>query len=150
MKNIKKTIGIIAVLAAFGLFITTCSRDHDQLAAEYVMGLINSIGLPITLASETAITAARRAFYELTPIQRGRITNLAILENAEAQLRTLQMQEEVRQINALINALGNITDLDKLAAAIGRIDTRIAAWTGIVLVGVDNEELVFCKKHLAI
>ena len=150
MKNTNKFFGIIAVLAAFGLFFTACqnpeteqvdNRDHDQLAAEYVMGLINSIGQPITLASEAAIDAARRAFNELTPIQRGRVTNLAILENAEAQLRTLQMQEEVRQINALINALANITVISDLAAAIATIDTRISAWTGNDLVGINTAEL---------
>lgn len=73
----------------------------------------------ITLASETAVEAARTAYDALTAEQKARIDNVDVLKNAEKTL--VRLKSEVESAMGLITAIGEVTldseDAIKLARA---------------------------------
>ena len=66
---------------------------RNQAAADTAEDLINSIG-EVTLEKKEAIEAAREAYDALTEAQKELVTNLDVLEEAEAELAALEEQEK--------------------------------------------------------
>ena len=62
----------------------------DMTAAKAVVDLIDAIGTPVTLASETAIVAARTAYDKLTDAQKELVSNYDVLVAAEEALGDLK------------------------------------------------------------
>ena len=61
----------------------------DQAAAESVMELISDLPSPITLADKEAVEYARASYDALTDDQKSLVTNLSVLEAAEAKVQEL-------------------------------------------------------------
>lgn len=84
----------------------------NREAAQTVIDLINAIG-DVTLESESAITAARTAYNELTAAQQALVTNYNVLTNAEILLADLQKQAAdeaaAQAVEELIDAIGEVT-----------------------------------------
>ncbi len=68
------------------IIFKTAANDQDAAAAQAVMDLIDAIGTPVTLASETAIVAARTAYDKLTDAQKELVSNYDVLVAAEEAL----------------------------------------------------------------
>ena len=64
--------------------------DADQAAADEVIALIDDIPTPVTLESESKITAARTAYDDLTDPQKELVTNADKLTAAETALAALK------------------------------------------------------------
>lgn len=62
----------------------------DKAAAEAVMAQIDAIGVVISLSDEGKVAAARNAYEALSAAQKALVTNLAVLEAAEASLDELR------------------------------------------------------------
>lgn len=79
-------------------------------AVKSVIELINKIGTPITLNSETAINTARASYEALTSSQKAAVSNYATLEAAESALAELKATEADRkaaeEVNKLIAEIG--------------------------------------------
>lgn len=84
----------------------------NREAAQTVIDLIDAIG-DVTLESESAITAARTAYNELTAAQQALVTNYNVLTNAEILLADLQKQAAdeaaAQAVEELIDAIGEVT-----------------------------------------
>lgn len=84
----------------------------DQAAAEAVTAQIAAIGT-VTLESEGAIVAARKAYDALSVSQKKLVTNLDTLTAAEEQLELVKITPEdikaAADVDALINGIGTIT-----------------------------------------
>jgi len=63
--------------------------EADQAAAESVMELISDLPSPVTLADKAAVEYARSAYEALTDDQKSLVTNLSVLEAAEAKVQEL-------------------------------------------------------------
>lgn len=63
--------------------------EADQAAAESVMELISDLPSPITLADKEAVEYARASYDALTDDQKSLVTNLSVLEAAEAKVQEL-------------------------------------------------------------
>ncbi|MBR2669614.1 MAG: leucine-rich repeat protein, partial [Solobacterium sp.] len=85
----------------------------SQLQVDHVISMIDSIG-EVTLDSEDNITTVRGAYERLTDDQKALITNYSLLENAEAILSELQIQEVI----TLIDNLPEVITLDDKNAVI--------------------------------
>ena len=72
------------------LIFHTAANDEDAAAAKAVVDLIDAIGTPVTLASETAIVAARTAYDKLTDAQKELVSNYDVLVAAEEALEDLK------------------------------------------------------------
>lgn len=81
------------VLTAAESRLEELQQAADQAAADVVEDLINSIG-EVTLDKKEAIEAAREAYDALTETQKELVTNLDVLEKAEADLAALEEQEK--------------------------------------------------------
>ncbi len=68
------------------IIFKTAANDQDAAAAQAVTDLIDAIGTPVTLASETAIVAARTAYDKLTDAQKELVSNYDVLVAAEEAL----------------------------------------------------------------
>ena len=73
------------------------ATDNDKKKAEKVMEQIDKLGT-ITLDSEEAILAARKAYDKLTDIQKALVTNYGILEAAEKKLEELKQMKTLEDI----------------------------------------------------
>ena len=90
-------------------------QNPDQVAADAVIGKINSIG-DVTLESEQAIKDARNAYNALTDAQKALVTNLTVLETAEAKLAELKDaaaqaeadKKAAAEASAKIDAIGEV------------------------------------------
>ncbi len=84
----------------------------DEQAAQAVEDQIASIGR-VTLNSENAINAARRAYNALTPQQKALVENLDVLEAAEARLAELKQQaadeQAAQAVEDQIASIGRVT-----------------------------------------
>ena len=84
---------------------STVSIVKAATPADDVIALINAIGTPITLDSESKITAARKAYDALSSEEKGKVTNYADLTAAETELDNLK---KIANVENLINAIGTI------------------------------------------
>ena len=84
---------------------STVSIVKATTPADEVIALINAIGTPITLDSESKITAAREAYDVLSSEEKGKVTNYAVLTAAETELDNLK---KIANVENLINAIGTI------------------------------------------
>ena len=84
---------------------STVSIVKATTPADEVIALINAIGTPITLDSESKITAARKAYDALSTEEKGKVTNYADLTAAETELDNLK---KIANVENLINAIGTI------------------------------------------
>ena len=81
------------------------ARLADLQAAKPVEKLIDAIG-EVTLASESAIQAARAAYDALTEAQKAEVRNYGVLTAAEARLAN---QKAAKPVEDSINAIGEVT-----------------------------------------
>ena len=77
--------------------------DADQAAADAVIALIDEIPTPVTLESESKITAARTAYDKLTDPQKDLVTNYNKLTAAEAALAALKDAQDDTDYLAQMN-----------------------------------------------
>ncbi len=84
---------------------STISIVKATTPADEVIALINAIGTPITLDSESKITAARKAYDALSTEEKGKVTNYAVLTAAETELDNLK---KIATLENLIKAIGTI------------------------------------------
>lgn len=107
----KSKVDITRLLAAEAA-LAPLRAAADQAAADVVIGKINAIGT-VTLDSEAAILEARAAFEALTDDQKDRVTNLAVLADAEDELIYLKIpaadKEAAAAVSAMIDAIGTVT-----------------------------------------
>ena len=82
---------LLAAVARIEQLEDDAASAEDKAAAAQVDALIEAIG-EVTLDDEAAITAAREAYEALTEIQKGYVTKINTLVNAETTLDTLQKQ----------------------------------------------------------
>ncbi|MCL2013888.1 MAG: choice-of-anchor I family protein [Oscillospiraceae bacterium] len=86
--------------------ITAVSQQvyDDRIAAGTVVAKIDLIPTPVTLADETKVTDARRAYDNLTQAQKDLVTNYAKLTAAEAEisvLKAVKSNQSALSINAV-------------------------------------------------
>jgi hypothetical protein len=62
---------------------------ENKIVSDAVIAMIHSIGQEVTLASETAIVAARDAYNARMPVQKALVKNEGALAEAETQLLVL-------------------------------------------------------------
>lgn len=109
------------------------NADANTVAAVNVEGLIKKISVNVTLADETAIQAARKAYDTLTADQKKLVTNYAVLQAAEKTYATLNntLQSNLTvaaKVVDLIKKISNpVTASDK--AAIEAAEKAYAALT---------------------
>ena len=100
--------------------------EADKAAAQKVADQIDAIGR-VTLESEEAITAARKAYDGLTADQQALVNNLNKLEKAEQKLAKLQDKEQAakdkaaaKAVDVKIKAIGKVTLESEAAIAEAR------------------------------
>ena len=84
---------------------STVSIVKAATPADDVIALINAIGTPVTLDSESKIIAAREAYDALSSEEKDKVTNYAVLTAAETELDNLK---KIANVENLINAIGTI------------------------------------------
>ena len=89
----------------YDVLIAAEARLADLQAAKPVEKLIDAIG-EVTLASESAIQAARAAYDALTEAQKAEVRNYDVLTAAEARLVN---QKAAKPVEDSINAIGEVT-----------------------------------------
>ena len=82
------------LVAAENTIIRLEAEEADKAIAKAVQDKIAALPSTITLASEDAVVAARNAYNGLTDSQKGYVTNLDKLEQAEATIADLTAQTE--------------------------------------------------------
>ena len=112
----------------------------DKAAADAVSGKISAIGA-VTPDSQTAVEETRAAYNALTVTQRKLVTNLNVLTDAEAALKTLMDQAAADTVFEMIAAIGTVTK-DSQAA----IEAARAAYNALT---DDQKALVTNYKALA-
>ncbi len=105
---------LLAAVARIEQLENDAASAEDKAAAAGVDALIDGIG-EVTLDDEAAIAAARAAYDDLTDIQKGYVTKINTLVNAEKTLAALQKQAADQLVAdpviAQINALPSIDDV---------------------------------------
>ncbi len=86
------------------------AEEEDVKAAAAVDELVTALG-EVDLTKASQVKAARDAYNALSENAKTKVTTLVTLEAAEATIDTLQAAE----VDALINAIGEITDYSKAA-----------------------------------
>lgn len=108
--EIKATVDITKLTAAEAV-IKPLREAADKEAVDAMIAKINAIGT-VTLESETAITQARAAYDALTQGQQAKVTNYAVLTEAEATLAYLKIPAEDKAaaaaVDAQIEAIGTV------------------------------------------
>lgn len=89
--------------------VTPSQAELDQAKADEVKKLIDAIG-EVTENSGSAIDAAREAYDALTPAQRELVDNYEDLVNAERAYQTILDKKAAAQVDALIEAIGEVTE----------------------------------------
>ncbi len=107
----KKKVDITKLKAAEAA-IAPLRQAADQAAVDAVQAKINAIGT-VTLESETAIAEARAAYDALSSSQKAKVTALAVLTKAEAELTNLKIpaadKAAAAEVIAMINGIGKVT-----------------------------------------
>ena len=85
------------------LTVLGTSVDTDKAAADVVIALIDDIPTPVTLESESKITAARDAYDKLTDPQQALVSNYNKLTAAEAALAALKDAQDDTDYLAQMN-----------------------------------------------
>lgn len=103
---------LTAAEEAFAAFDKT---EEDETAARAVEEKIAAIGTPVTLDSETAVLAARKAYDSLTATQKALVDNYSTLSAAERTLKSLKDEAAAQAVEERIEAIGTVT-LDRETA----------------------------------
>ena len=116
------------------LAISKAESKMSILVAGRLVDQIDAIGV-VTLEKEEQIRAARTAFMALSRYERTLITNIDVLNQAEADLVTLQLQHsEANSVAALIDAIGFVffDDFGRIRKARTAYDKLDAAASALV------------------
>lgn len=106
----KGQVGNFAVLTEAETAYAGLSKTvEDEKAANAVQEKISAIGSTVTLNSEKAITAARKAYNALTAAQKTLVKNYKTLTAAEASLKQVKDGEAAGKVEDLIKAIGTVT-----------------------------------------
>ena len=129
---------LVAAEEAYKNLVAAAEQDAaDRKAARAVIDLINRIGEPVTLDDEAAILAARRAYNQLTDVQKALVENYSKLTAAEQALNTLKnnkgYQKELQAVLAYILKTVDTPSVKSVAGewavlAEARGETEAPAW----------------------
>ena len=115
------------VLDTFVIEKTSAAAETDE-EVEAVEALIEAIGTPITLESETAINAARSAYDALDSDQQAEVSNYDVLVAAEDALEALKEDVEV-EVEYVAESVDLTVIAPETAEAGSTITVQIAATT---------------------
>ncbi|MCR5230911.1 MAG: Ig-like domain-containing protein, partial [Solobacterium sp.] len=113
---------VVTVTTEDGGFTADCSVTvydpaADQEAADEVSTLIADLPDDITIDDKDAVEEARAAYEKLTPEQKALVTNLEVLENAEAAIAKLKEDAAAAEaVYEMIDSLPSPVTLDDKAA----------------------------------
>ena len=135
--------------------LTAAENSYHKLiveqAADEIDGLIKAIG-KVTLDDRTPITAARSAFDEAEEEIKAAVQMLPELEKAEELYHRLEVEHAAEEIDALIDAIGDVTldsgeFIEAARSAYDLADEEIKAEVGKLSVLTEAEEtLVYLGK----
>ena len=104
--------------------IKAYTNDREATPAETVMDQINALGAITSLDQEAQVKAARDAYNALNPDEQAQVTNLSVLEAAEAKIT------ELKAVKPTPSAVEATSQTPEAAAS--------SAVTGNVLTGIQN------------
>ena len=97
------------LLAAEEAYADCIKTAEDEAAADAVERLIEAIGTPVTLDSESSITTARKAYDALNATQKTLVGNYTVLTEAEATLKAIRDELAADEVEDLIDEIGTVT-----------------------------------------
>ena len=103
-KNLVKNDGALTTLEAAEATLKQLKADKEQ--ADAVIGWINGLNDPITLAEEQGVQNIRKRYDSLTDAQKALVTNLDKLEKAEKQLT--ELKAAIADTESKIDAIGTV------------------------------------------
>lgn len=123
------------------------SDTSNAEAAGAVDKLIDELGEISSLDQKAAVTAARKAYDELTDAQKLLVTKLDVLEIAEKAISVYQDQADADNVAGMITALGEITSTEQKAA----VEAARAAYNALSIAAkgmMDNDvmEILFAAE----
>ena len=124
---------------------------YSNALTDDLIGLINQISQPTTLADLSLVLSIRDQFDALTPAQQAMITNLTRLTSAEATLATLI--QEIEDVEAMIAALSSpITISQRQAIVAARtsyqaLSTLQKAEVGNLQALIDAEAALLARQN---
>ena len=113
-KNLVKNDGALTTLEAAEATLKQLKADKEQ--ADAVIGWINGLNDPITLAEEQGVQNIRKRYDSLTDAQKALVTNLDKLEKAEKQLT--ELKAAIADTESKIDAIGTVELTDACKAKI--------------------------------
>ncbi len=113
-KNLVKNDGALTTLEAAEATLKQLKADKEQ--ADAVIGWINGLNDPITLAEEQGVQNIRKRYDSLTDAQKALVTNLNKLEKAEKQLT--ELKAAIADTESKIDAIGTVELTDACKAKI--------------------------------
>ena len=113
-KNLVKNDGALTTLEAAEATLKQLKADKEQ--ADAVIGWINGLNDPITLAEEQGVQNIRKRYDSLTDAQKALVTNLGKLEKAEKQLT--ELKAAIADTESKIDAIGTVELTDACKAKI--------------------------------
>ena len=113
-KNLVKNDGALTTLEAAEATLKQLKADKEQ--ADAVIGWINGLNDPITLAEEQGVQNIRKRYDSLTDAQKALGTNLNKLEKAEKQLT--ELKAAIADTESKIDAIGTVELTDACKAKI--------------------------------
>ena len=113
-KNLVKNDGALTTLEAAEATLKQLKADKEQ--ADAVIGWINGLNDPITLAEEQGVQNIRKRYDSLTDAQKALVTNLDKLEKAEKQLT--ELKAAIADAESKIDAIGTVELTDACKAKI--------------------------------
>ena len=123
-KNLVKNDGALTTLEAAEATLKQLKADKEQ--ADAVIGWINGLNDPITLAEEQGVQNIRKRYDSLTDAQKALVTNLDKLEKAEKQLT--ELKAAIADTESKIDAIGTVELTDACKA---KIDAARKAYTAL-------------------
>ena len=113
-KNLVKNDGALTTLEAAEATLKQLKADKEQ--ADAVIGWINGLNDPITLAEGQGVQNIRKRYDSLTDAQKALVTNLDKLEKAEKQLT--ELKAAIADTESKIDAIGTVELTDACKAKI--------------------------------
>ena len=123
-KNLVKNDGALTTLEAAEATLKQLKADKEQ--ADAVIGWINGLNDPITLAEGQGVQNIRKRYDSLTDAQKALVTNLDKLEKAEKQLT--ELKAAIADTESKIDAIGTVELTDACKA---KIDAARKAYTAL-------------------